>query len=170
MIQRSLILVKPDGVVRGLIGEVIKRFEQRGLKILGIKMVRANRELAEKHYTEDIAKKHGEHVRRGLLDFITSEPVVAFVVEGINAVEVVRKIVGSTYPNDAPIGTIRGDFAHISRDYANSKQDNAKGIIPAVRNIVHASGNVEEAKVEIGLWFKENELHKYSLSHEPHIF
>jgi len=167
VIQRSLVVVKPDGVVRGLIGDVIKRFEQRGMKIIGMKLVHVDKDFASKHYTDDIAKKHGENVREGLLNYITEGPVVAFVVEGINAIDVVRKIVGSTYPSDAPIGTIRGDYAHISRDYANKKGNKKK--TPAVRNIVHTSDNLKEAEIEVKMWFSDAELHEYSLVNEKHI-
>ena len=154
MIEQTLVIVKPDGVIRGLIGEVIKRFEQRGLKIIGIKMLHAEKNFAEQHYTEEIAQKHGKKVRDMLLAYITEGPVVAFVVEGIHAVDVVRKIVGSTYPSEAPLGTIRGDYAHISKNYANATNKD-------VRNIVHASGNSAEAKIEINLWFSGDELFKY---------
>ena len=154
MIEQTLVIVKPDGVIRGLIGEVLKRFEQRGLKIIGIKMIHAEKNFAEQHYTEEIAQKHGKKVRDKLLAYITEGPVVAFVVEGVNAVEITRKIVGSTYPSDAPLGTIRGDYAHISKAYANASNND-------VRNIVHASGSSAEATLEISLWFSGDELFKY---------
>lgn len=163
MIEKTLVLVKPDGVKRGLIGEIIKRFEQRGLKIIGMKMLHVNEDFAKKHYREDIAEKHGEKVRNMLLDFITEAPVVAMCVEGIEAVNAVRKIVGSTYPSEANIGTIRGDFAHMSKEYA-IKED------AHVRNLVHASGTKEEADYEVGLWFKNNELYKYRPCHEDEVF
>lgn len=162
MIQKTLVLVKPDGVVRGLIGDVIKRFEQRGLKVVGMKMVWPDKEFAGKHYREDIAERYGEKVREMLLNFITETPVVAFVLEGVNSVDVVRKIAGSTYPHEAPVGTIRGDYAHISKDYAISNDID-------VRNIVHASGNTEEAELEVGLWFTDAELHKYDTVVEKHV-
>ena len=115
MIRQTLVLVKPDGVQRGLIGEIIKRFEQRGLKIIALKMTKVQKSLAEKHYTESIVKKHGKKVRDYLIDYVTSTPVVAMIIQGSNATELVRKIVGSTYPGESAIGTIRGDFAHVSR-------------------------------------------------------
>lgn len=163
MIEKSLVLVKPDGVKRALIGEIIKRFEQRGLKIIGMKMVHVDEDFAKKHYREDIAERHGEKVRNMLLDYITEDPIVAMCVEGIGAVSVVRKIVGSTYPNESNIGTIRGDFAHMSKEYA-AKED------AQVKNLIHASGTKEEADYEVGLWFRNNELHKYKSCHEDEIF
>jgi len=157
--QRTLVLIKPDGVKRNLIGEVIKRFENAGLKIIGMKMLWVSEDFAKKHYRDDIAKKHGERVRNDLLKYIREGPVVAMVLEGVEAIAVARKLVGSTYPNESPSGTIRGDFAHISRDYANSKEI-------SVRNLIHASGNTEDAKVEVPLWFKPNELHSYYTVHD----
>lgn len=163
MIQQTLILIKPDGVQRGLIGEIIKRFEQRGLKISAIKMVHVDKEFAGKHYQESIAKKHGEHVRNYLLDYITSSPIIAVVLEGSNAIAHVRKIVGNTYPGEAEIGTIRGDFAHASKERAKSSTK-------ALPNLVHASENLEDAKHEISLWFTEKEIHDYKLSAEEHLY
>lgn len=163
MIERTLVLIKPDGVQRGLSGEIIKRFEQRGLKIVAMKMVQPTKEQAEKHYREDIAQKHGKKVRDMLIEFITSAPVVAMVVEGIQAIEATRRMVGSTYPFEATPGTIRGDFSHVSQIYANTV-----GI--AVKNLVHASGNNEEAEIEIPLWFKKGEMYEYKRAEELHIF
>ena len=162
MIERTLVLVKPDGVSRALVGEVISRFEKRGLKIIGMKMIWPDKEFAMKHYTDDISKRHGEHIRELLLNFIVQSPVVSFVIEGVNAVEVVRKIAGSTYPSDAPLGTIRGDYAHVSKGYADDKK-------VAVANIVHASGSLEEAKLEVDLWFSDSELFEYELANEKHM-
>lgn len=161
-LQKSLVLIKPDGVQRGLIGEVIKRFEQAGLKIIGMKMRWVDKEFAKKHYTEDIAKRRGEHVRTALLDLITMGPVVAMVVEGIDVVAVVRKLVGETEPKSAAPGTIRGDFAHVNFAHADQVQK-------AIRNIIHASGNVDEAKSEVALWFSNDELHSYKTVHDVHI-
>ncbi len=163
MIERTLVLVKPDGVKRSLAGEIISRFEKVGLKIIGMKMAWIDKEFAKKHYGEDIAKKHGVEVRERLLNYISEGPVIAMVLEGVDAVNVVRKIVGSTYPNEAPAGTIRGDYAHISKVYANTKEIH-------VKNLIHASGTKEEAKVEVNLWFKNNELHSYKGVHDEHLF
>ena len=162
MIQQTLVLIKPDGVQRGLIGEVIKRFEQRGLKMVAMKMVKAEKSHAEKHYTESISKKHGKKVRDYLINYITTDPVIAMIIQGSSAVETVRKIVGSTYPGEANIGTIRGDFAHASKKYVKKFQ---KG-----KNLVHASENKNDAKKEIALWFSIDEIHDYKLSAEEHIF
>jgi nucleoside-diphosphate kinase len=162
MIERTLVLVKPDGVQRSLVGEVIKRFENVGLKIAGLKMQWIDKKFAEQHYTEDIAKRRGEKVRKNLMGLITMGPVVAIVLEGINAVEVVRKICGTTEPSAALPGTIRGDYAHVTFGYADK-------VDQAIRNIVHSSGNKEEAKQEIKLWFKDSELHTYPTVHDVHI-
>lgn len=162
MIERTLVLVKPDGVQRGLVGEVIKRFENAGLKIVGMKMQWIDKKFAEKHYTEDVARRRGEKVRKNLMSLITMGPVVAFVLEGISAVEAVRKICGTTEPGAAAPGTIRGDFSHATFAYVDK-------IDQAIRNIVHSSGNSEEAKAEIKLWFKDNELHAYTSVHDLHI-
>ncbi len=158
MMEETLILVKPDGVQRGLIGEVIRRFEQRGFKIAGLKMVRVDRDFAKQHYSEHVKKSF----YKGLEDFIVSAPIVAMVVKGANAVEGVRKIVGATEPKTAPPGTIRGDYAHVSYEYAD-----IKGI--SIKNIVHASGNKEDAGREINLWFSIEELHNFDLAHEKHV-
>ena len=159
MLERTLVVLKPDAVFRALSGRVIQRFEDAGLKIVGMKMVWADEEFAKKHYTEDISNRHGEKVRKMLLDYITRGPVIAMVLEGIEAVEVVRKINGSTYPGAAAPGTIRGDFAHMTKEHALSNDLD-------VQNLVHASGSKEEAKAEVPLWFSEKELHSYKLIHE----
>lgn len=161
MIQQTLVLIKPDGVKRGLIGEIIKRFEQRGLKIVGMKMIQPKKSLAEKHYTETIAERHGKKVRDYLLDYISSSSVIAIAVQGVDAINIVRKIVGSTYPGDADIGTIRGDFAHVSKEYAKAKNQG--------HNLVHASENEEDAKRELSLWFSINEIYDYKRTDEEHV-
>ena len=161
--ERTLVLIKPDGVVRQLAGKIIMRFEDAGLKIVGMKMVWADKEFAKKHYGEEIEQKHGKRVREGLVKYISEGPVVAMVLEGVEAVNVVRKIVGSTYPNEALPGTVRGDFAHISRDYANSKEVN-------VRNLIHASSSRKDADIEIALWFEKEEMHSYTSVHEMICF
>ena len=145
MMERTLVLIKPDGVERGLIGNIIGRFEQRGLKIIGMKMKWVDKKFAEKHYTDDIAKRKGKEVRDLLLEYVTAGPVVAMVVEGINAVENVRKIVGETEPKAALPGTIRGDLAHVSYSYADEKK-------MAVKNLIHASSTTDADNV-VALWF-----------------
>ena len=161
-IEQTLVLIKPDGVQRGLIGEIIKRFERRGLKIAGLKLTTADQELAEKHYTEDISKRNGEKVRRNLLKYITSGPIIAIAIEGIDAIENVRKIAGDTESKKALPGTIRGDFTHMSYGYADEKDI-------ALRNIVHSSSNSEEAKLELAIWFSIDEIHDYSRTDDKHV-
>lgn len=162
-IEQTLVLIKPDGVQRGLIGEIIKRFEQRGLKIVGLKLTKIDNDLSKKHYTEDIARRRGEKVRELLLDFIISGPVVAMVVEGVDAIENVRKLCGDTESKIAFPGTIRGDFSHVSYNHANEKNS-------VVKNLVHASSNKEDARNELALWFSVDELHSYRRSDEEHVW
>jgi nucleoside-diphosphate kinase len=152
--QRTLVLIKPEGVQRHLVGKIITRFEDAGIKIIGMKQIWVDKEFAKQHYTEDIAERRGEKVREMLLDYIIGGPVVAICFEGINVIENVRKIVGGTEPKSAPPGTIRGDFAHVSFAYAD------KNNLP-VKNLIHASGNEKDAKHEVPLWFTEKELHSY---------
>ncbi len=159
MIEQTFVAIKPDGVQRALIGECIKRFENAGLKIIGLKMVWVDREFSKKHYAEHVEKPF----YKGLEEFIVSGPVVAMVLEGINAIDTVRKIVGGTEPKTALPGTIRGDFAHHSYSYADKK-----GI--AIKNIIHASGSKDDAAREIELWFTKQELFKYKTVHEEHTF
>jgi nucleoside-diphosphate kinase len=155
--ERSLVLLKPDAIDRGLIGEILTRFEKVGLKIAGLKMVQATKEHAEGHYTQDLADRRGEHVRKMMIDMLLSGPVVAVALEGVEAVELVRKLVGSTEPKSALPGTIRGDYSHISFKHADEK-----GI--GIMNLIHASGSIEEAPQEIKVWFSDDEL----LGHTPH--
>lgn len=158
MTQKTLVLVKPDGVKRGLIGEIVKRFEDRGLKICGIKMHQVTPEFSKLHYSSHIEKPFYPALEK----YITETPVVALVVHGAKAVEVVRKLVGPTAPSEAMPGTIRGDFAHQYKEYANKK-----GF--AIKNLIHASGTSEEAEKEIKLWFTDEELHDYKVSHEDEV-
>ena len=156
-IQRSLVVLKPDTVQRGIIGEVIQRFERVGLKIVGMKMVMLDESLYRTHY-EDIGKMiscRGEQTFRYNVEYMMTGPIIAIVLEGVEAVPLVRKIVGPTEPKSAEMGTIRGDFSHMSFGYSD-----AKGT--GVPNLVHASGNTEEAEKEINLWFNGNELYDYS--------
>jgi nucleoside-diphosphate kinase len=158
MIEQTLVLVKPDGVKRGLIGEVISRFEKRGLKMVGIKMVEVDPDFSKKHYAAHVDKGFYAGVEK----YITSGPVVAMIIEGINAIEVVRKIVGSTEPKDALLGSIRGDFAHTSNEYSDAQDK-------ATENLIHASGDLEDSKKEVALWFSIDELHNYKIAHENHV-
>jgi nucleoside-diphosphate kinase len=163
MIEQTFVMVKPDGVKRAIIGEVISRFEKAGLKLVGMKMIAVDKDFAKQHYTEDITIRRGEKVRNLLLDFMVTGPVVAMVWEGVGAIEIVRKMVGKTEPKSAQPGTIRGDFAHVSYGYADDKEI-------VVRNVVHASGDAKDAKVEIALWFSVEDLHKYKNVHDAHIY
>ena len=157
MFERTLVLIKPDGVERGLIGTLLTRFENVGLKIVGMKMVWIDKEFSKKHYAAHVEKPF----YKGLEAFIVSGPVVAMVLEGIDAVDVVRKMVGATEPKASAPGTIRGDFAHHSYGYADKK-----GI--AIKNLIHASGSKDDAKAEVPLWFSAKELHSYQAVHEKH--
>lgn len=168
--QRTLILIKPDGVIRNLVGKIIMRFEDAGLKIVGMKMVWVDDEFARKHYRDDLDVKYkdveikfGRNVRNELVKYLKEGPVVAIVLEGVDAINVARKITGSTYPNESLPGTIRGDFAHISKEFANKKNI-------MVRNLIHASSDEKDAKIEIALWFKEKELHSYKTVHDMVCF
>ncbi len=162
MIERTLVLLKPDAVQRCVSGELISRFEKIGLKIVGIKMVYSTEEQARKHYDEDLEKRRGKEVRDSNVKFLTSGPVIAICFEGIHAVEIVRKMIGATEPKSALPGTIRADYAHMSYTHA----DKVKKAIP---NLVHASDSAESAKKEINLWFTEKELHSYKTVHDLHI-
>jgi nucleoside-diphosphate kinase len=140
--QRTLTFVKPDGVQRRLVGEIIGRFERRGLKILGIKMMRVSRELAERHYGEHKGKKFYD----GLVSFVTSGPIVALCVEGNEAISVVRAMMGKTFSYESAPGTIRGDFG-VSKSF----------------NLIHGSDSPEAAAREIELYFKPDELVSYEM-------
>ena len=159
--ERSLVLLKPDSIDRGLIGEIITRFERAGLKIAGLKMTWPKKELAAKHYTEDLAQRRGEHVRNLMIEMLTSGPIVAICLEGVEAVEIVRKMVGTTEPKAAAPGTIRGDYSHVSFKHADSKK-------MGVYNLVHASGSVPEAESEIAIWFSPEELHEHKPGYTKH--
>lgn len=156
-IERSLVLLKPDTLERGLVGEILQRFERVGLKIVGMKLLQPTEDHASKHYTEDLAIRRGEHVRKAMIDMLTSGPVVAVVLEGIEAVELVRKMIGSTEPKASAPGTIRGDYSHVSFKHVDSSESNK------MYNLIHGSATLEEAKVEIDVWFNEDEL----IDHDP---
>jgi|SRR3989344_3958523 len=162
MIEKTLVLIKPDGVERGLVGEITTRFEKAGFKIVGMKMFWTEDSFARKHYPKSIEEKYGKEIRDRIVNYLKEGPVVAMVLEGVNAIENIRKIVGDTYPNQAPPGTIRGDHAHISKEYANKNKKN-------VKNLIHASGNKKDAKAEIKLWFSDSELFEYSTLLEKHV-
>ncbi len=186
LIQRTLVFIKPDGVKRGLVGEIIKRFEQAGLKIVGMKMMWLPREFAEEHYKDDpkfiekIAKKIKESyemygltppedtieaarkLREDLIKYVTSGPIVAMVLEGPRAIYIVRKLVGDTSPEEAAPGTIRGDLSIDNYPFANIE-------MRSIRNVIHASDE-ENAEREIKLFFREDELYEYRRADEHIMF
>jgi nucleoside-diphosphate kinase len=141
---------------RGIIGEIITRFERVGAKIVGFKLLVSEKDTAARHYTDDLARRRGEKVRELMIAMLTSGPIVAMVLEGVEIVEVARKMVGATEPKAAVPGTIRGDYTHVSYKYADSK---SIGIF----NLIHASDSVESAEAEIKVWFKPEEL----VEHKP---
>lgn len=190
--ERTFVLIKPDGVKRGLFGEIIDRIERRGLKIIALQMCRATREKMDGHYPKDSAwirrlgektlhtyqkygydavkelgtddpEKIGPMVRGWLLDFMVSGPIVKMVVEGIHAVDMVRKLSGNTMPSAAEMGTIRGDFSVDSPASANRDKR-------SVHNLLHASETPEEAAHEISYWFTKEELHDYKRAEEDIMF
>lgn len=182
--EKTLVLIKPDGVKRHLIGETIKRFEARGLKIVALQMTWPTKEQMGSHYPKDkeyltqlggkTIKTYeefeisslkddfgtddpyeiGVEIRKFLIDFMTSGPIVKMVVEGVHAIKMVRKIIGNTIPAFAEPGTLRGEFSVDSPAIANIKKR-------SVKNLIHASGNKQEAEKEIGIWFSPEDLHDY---------
>jgi nucleoside-diphosphate kinase len=161
-IEMTLILLKPDAVARGLAGRIVMRFEDAALKIVGVKMKHLDAEFTRKHYF-DLEERLGAEIYNTTASFMQTGPVIAFALEGVDAVSKVRKIIGSTYPDQATPGTVRGDFAHQTR--ASSE---ASG--KAVMNLVHASGNSEEARYEVGLWFDSSELFEYETLAEKYAY
>lgn len=146
--ERTLVLIKPDGVQRGLTGEVVKRLENRGLKLVAAKFIQVDRPFAEKHY----AVHKGKPFFEGLIQYITSSPLMAMVWEGPQAVAAVRQTMGATKPTEAAPGTIRHDFA-----------------LEMGRNLTHASDSVENAEIEINLWFSPSEIFPWERATEPWI-
>ena len=161
LLERTLILFKPDAVQRGVVGEILARFERVGLKIIGTKMIAPDREHYYKHYEEigQVITRRGEKTFNNVLDTMNEGPVIAMALEGIEAVELVRKLVGSTEPKSSAPGTIRGDYSHMSYGYGDEQE---KGI----PNLIHASGDLTDAKQEIPHWFSEDELFDYSVLNE----
>jgi nucleoside-diphosphate kinase len=189
MMEQTVVLIKPDGVKRGLVGEIIQRFERMGLKIVAMKMVWADEATLRKHYNANDenylrnlgtktlstykqygldAKKDlgtqdtlelGKMVIKWLLDYVQSGPIVAMLLEGKHAVDNVRAIAGPTMPVNAPAGTIRGDLATDSAAYANREK---RGVM----NLVHVSGSVDEANFEKSIWFSPKEIHEYKRAEE----
>jgi nucleoside-diphosphate kinase len=190
--EKTLVLIKPDGVKRGLVGEVVTRIEKRGLKIIALEMIWANKDQVDGNYPDDDKwlnsvgektkatyekygyevkkelgtddnKKIGKMVREWLIDYMTSGPIIKTVVKGVHAVDMMRKMVGNTMPALAEMGTIRGDFSIDSSIAANKGKR-------AVHNIVHASGSIEEAEKEIAFWFAPEEIHDYKRAEEDIMF
>lgn len=161
-VERTLVLLKPDAVARGLAGRILQRFEDAGLKVVGTKMVQMDADLARKHYF-DLEERFGKSVFDVTANFMQTGPVIALVLEGVEAVANVRRLVGVTFPNQAAPGTIRGDFAHTSKAYTEAKHSVAA-------NLVHASGKPEEAKYEVELWFTPEELFDYQTVAEKYVF
>jgi nucleoside-diphosphate kinase len=187
--EKTLVLIKPDGIQQKLVGRIISRFETAGLRVVGMKMAWSDESKAREHYpldeewaraafgkTKDSAEKNneefnfkdsmefGKFVQDGLVEFIQENPIVALVLEGSHAIEVVRKMVGATEPRSAAPGTIRADFASVE-SYPNANNQGR-----AVRNLIHASDSVENANKEIKTWFDENEVHDYSRPGDEKIF
>ncbi|MBI2642660.1 MAG: nucleoside-diphosphate kinase [Candidatus Wildermuthbacteria bacterium] len=186
--EKTLVLIKPDGVQRSLVGEIISRYERLGLKLLGVKFVVPTPDLVEKHYTLDPTwrQRNGEKTIKSykekglkppfedplemsswtlerLKKYLSSGPVIAMVWQGANAVAVIRKVTGSTEPLSSDVGTIRGDFMLDS--YQMADDDNR-----AVRNLTHISGSVQEAEDEIKLWFSDKELVRYNIVQEKILY
>ncbi len=188
--EKTLVVIKPDGVQRSLVGEIIRRYERTGLKMIGIKMVTPKEDMATKHYydiggdawIEEVGRKaraayekkgeespyktnkeNGEAVLKANAKYLSSGPVVAMIWQGAGAVELVRKITGATAPLLADVGTIRGDFTLDS--FALADTDGR-----SVRNLIHASGTVDEANQEIGIWFTEQEVNDYTHLHERVLY
>ncbi|HEX9594717.1 MAG TPA: nucleoside-diphosphate kinase [Candidatus Saccharimonadales bacterium] len=190
--ERTLVILKPDAVQRGIVGDVVSRFEKVGLKIVGAKMFTPSRKVLDEHYPRDRkefvegigkrtldgykdmgidvkeqfgttdALKVGEEIRQWLVDFLRSGPVLALVIEGPHAIEVVRKIVGHTMPQKADPGTIRGDYSFDSAYLGNVNKR-------PIRNLIHASGSKEEAEFEVSLWFSESEIFDYETVHQKYM-
>jgi len=190
--EKTVLIIKPDGVKRGLVGEIISRIEKRGLKIIALQMIWAEKEQIDNHYPKDEAwirrlgektlKNYkdfglnpieelgtddpleiGKKVRGWLIDYMTSGPLVKMVVKGIHAIAMVRKIVGSSMPAEAEMGTIRGDFSVDDATAANRDKR-------AIHNLVHASENEKEAEHELNFWFAPEEIHDYKRAEEDIMF
>jgi nucleoside-diphosphate kinase len=190
--EKTVVLIKPDGVKRGLIGDITSRIEKRGLKIIALGMIWATKEQIDDHYPKDKewiirlgdkakttfdkysldikkvtgtdnSEKLGKMVRGWLIDYLTSGPMLKMVVKGVHAIDMLRKLVGNTIPALAEMGTIRGDFSVDSPAVANKNKR-------AVHNIVHASENEKEAKHEIKFWFSPDEIHDYKRADDDIMF
>lgn len=147
--EKTLVLLKPDAVQRGLVGEILSKFEKKGLKIVALKLVNVSKELAHRHYAEHKEKPFF----KGLVEFITAGPTLSMVVEGENAIAAVRKLAGATNPQNADPGTIRHDYGMVTG-----------------RNLIHASDSAQSAKREIELFFKKDEIIEYKHVHEKWVY
>lgn len=147
--ERTFLAVKPDGVQRALVGEIVRRFEQKGFKLVGLKLMQVSRETAERHYGEH----KGKPFFGGLIDFITSGPIVAMAWEGKNVIATARAMMGATNPANAAAGTIRGDFS-----------------VDMGRNLIHGSDGPESAERELGLFFKPEELVSWTRTHDSWFY
>jgi nucleoside-diphosphate kinase len=159
--ERTLIVLKPDAIARGLAGEIFTRFERAGLKIVGLKMTSPDEAHYHHHYEEigQLISRRGEEVYRRNADFMMTGPVIAMVIEGVQSVATVRKMVGETEPHKASPGTIRGDYAHMTIEHANQNQG-------GLANLIHASADPDEAKAEVKHWFKPAEIFEYKAAHQ----
>ena len=160
-IEKTLVIFKPHAVQRGIVGEVLARFEKVGLKIVGMKMLKPDYDQYFHHYETigTMISRHSKEIFDMTLEMMQEAPVIAFVLEGIDAVAVVRKMAGATEPKSALPGTIRGDFAHMNYGHSDVNKF-------GLHNIIHASGSQDEAKLEIAHWFSENEMFDYESVHE----
>lgn len=160
--EKTLVLLKPDAVQRGIMGEIITRFERAGLKIIGMKMIAPDEGHYYHHYETigKVASRRGDEVYQRNTEFMMSGPVVAMVLEGVEAISLVRKMVGDTEPKSAPPGTIRGDYSHLSYKHVN---ETSKSGLP---NIIHASADEADAEQEIEHWFSGQEMFEYKTAHE----
>jgi nucleoside-diphosphate kinase len=159
--EQTLIIFKPDAVQRGIVGEILTRFEKAGLKIVAMKMLSASEEQLEGHYEGigTLRTRKGDNIYLTTIEMMKVGPVLAAVLEGIEVVENVRKLVGGTEPKGSAPGTIRGDYAHMSYGHAD-----AAGV--GISNLIHASADIDEAAQEIPHWFAKDEIHSYTTAHE----
>ncbi len=160
-LERTLIIFKPDAVQRGIVGEILARFEKVGLKIVAAKMLKPDYDHYYHHY-ENIGKmvsRRGQKAFDITLEMMNAGPVIAFILEGVESVSLARKMVGATEPKSALPGTVRGDYSHMSFTHADAED-------AGIPNLMHASGDPEEAKTEIAHWFSENEIYDYETAHE----
>lgn len=160
--ERTLVILKPDAIQRGLVGEILSRFEKAGLKIVAVKMLEPDEQHYHHHYDTigKVISRHGQDIYERNTKFMMSGPVIAAVLEGVEVISLVRKMVGDTEPKSALPGTIRGDYSHLSYKHVNDK------VGAGLPNLIHASADAEEARQEIDHWFKPEEIYSYKTAHE----